>query len=402
MASYGSYEWWSEVIELDRLKDLVDRFAAAMHVGAVIATTDGTALTIPSNFCAFCRRLRSHPEGRCGCERSDAWGGEHALDVDGPLVYRCHCGLIDMASPLIIEGRFVGTLLCGQVLLRPYTEEEVRKEIVPLWPCDASEVDDWVQDFLALPVVDETTVLNAMNLLNVMASHIVELCERHLIESKLLHRTMELVKAQRDKEMLERNLKMAQLKALQNQLNPHFMFNTLNIMSRMAMFEGAPQTQELTIQFADYLRYILRRQSRDELVPLSSELECLKQYLAIQKVRFSDRFSYVLDIEPEALSCKIPFLILQPIVENAVVHGIEPSLRPGVVILSGRISEGKLEISVEDNGVGCLPEEIKEGLGISHVKERLKLHYGDDASFNIWSKPSVGTKVNICIPCKED
>jgi len=307
-----------------------------------------------------------------------------------------------MASPLIIEGRLVGTLLCGQVLLRPYTEEEVRKEIVPLWPCDASEVDDWVQDFLALPVVDETTVLNAMNLLNVMASHIVELCERHLIESKLLHRTMELVKAQRDKEMLERNLKMAQLKALQNQLNPHFMFNTLNIMSRMAMFEGAPQTQELTIQFADYLRYILRRQSRDELVPLSSELECLKQYLAIQKVRFSDRFSYVLDIEPEALSCKIPFLILQPIVENAVVHGIEPSLRPGVVILSGRISEGKLEISVEDNGVGCLPEEIKEGLGISHVKERLKLHYGDDASFNIWSKPSVGTKVNICIPCKED
>jgi len=402
MASYGSYEWWSEVIELDRLKDLVDRFAAAMHVGAVIATTDGTALTIPSNFCAFCRRLRSHPEGRCGCERSDAWGGEHALDVGGPLVYRCHCGLIDMASPLIIEGRLVGTLLCGQVLLRPYTEEEVRKEIVPLWPCDASEVDDWVQDFLALPVVDETTVLNAMNLLNVMASHIVELCERHLIESKLLHRTMELVKAQRDKEMLERNLKMAQLKALQNQLNPHFMFNTLNIMSRMAMFEGAPQTQELTIQFADYLRYILRRQSRDELVPLSSELECLKQYLAIQKVRFSDRFSYVLDIEPEALSCKIPFLILQPIVENAVVHGIEPSLRPGVVILSGRISEGKLEISVEDNGVGCLPEEIKEGLGISHVKERLKLHYGDDASFNIWSKPSVGTKVNICIPCKED
>jgi len=99
MASYGSYEWWSEVIELDRLKDLVDRFAAAMHVGAVIATTDGTALTIPSNFCAFCRRLRSHPEGRCGCERSDAWGGEHALDVGGPLVYRCHCGLIDMASP---------------------------------------------------------------------------------------------------------------------------------------------------------------------------------------------------------------------------------------------------------------------------------------------------------------
>ncbi|HOJ82438.1 MAG TPA: PocR ligand-binding domain-containing protein [Acetomicrobium flavidum] len=402
MASYGSYEWWTEVIDLDRLKDLVDRFAAAMHVGAVIATTDGTALTIPSNFCAFCRRLRSHPEGRCGCERSDAWGGEHALDVGGPLVYRCHCGLIDMASPLIIEGRLVGTLLCGQVLLRPYTEEEVRKEIVPLWPCDATEIDDWVQDFLALPVVDETTVLNAMNLLNVMASHVVELCERHLIESKLLHRTMELVKAQRDKETLERNLKMAQLKALQNQLNPHFMFNTLNIMSRMAMFEGAPQTQELTIQFADYLRYILRRQSRDELVPLSSELECLKQYLSIQKVRFSDRFSYVLDVEPEALSCKIPFLILQPIVENAVVHGIEPSLRPGVVLLRGKICEGRLEISVEDNGVGCLPEKIKEGLGISHVKERLKLHYGNDASFRIWSKPDVGTKVGICISCKED
>jgi len=402
MASYGSYEWWTEIIELNTLKNLVDRFAAAMNVGAVIATTDGTALTIPSNFCAFCRRLRSHPEGKCGCEKSDAWGGEHALDVDGPLVYRCHCGLIDMASPLIIEGRFVGTLLCGQVLLRPYTEEEVRKELVPLWPCSANEVDDWVRDFLSLPIVDETTLLNAMNLLNVMASHIVELCERHLIESKLLHKTMELVKAQRDKEVLERSLKMAQLKALQNQLNPHFMFNTLNIMSRLAMFEGAPQTQELTIQFAEYLRYILRRQSSDELVYLSSELECLKQYLAIQKVRFSDRFSYVLDVESAALSCKIPFLILQPLIENAVVHGIEPSLRPGVVLVKGRVRAEKLEINVEDNGVGCCLKKIKEGVGISHVKERLKLHYGSDASFDIWSEPNVGTKVSICMPSMGD
>ncbi|MBC7321623.1 MAG: PocR ligand-binding domain-containing protein [Acetomicrobium sp.] len=402
MASYGSYEWWNEIVELEKLKDLVDRFAAAMHVGAVIAATDGTALTIPSNFCAFCRRLRSHPEGRCGCEKSDAWGGLHALDSGGPLVYRCHCGLIDMASPLMIEGRLVGTLLCGQVLLRPYTEEEVRSEIAPLWPCSADELDDWVNDFLALPVVDESTVMNAMNLLNVMASHVVELCERHLIESKLLHRTMELVTAQRDKEMLERNLKMTQLKALQNQLNPHFMFNTLNIMSRLAMFEEAPQTQELTIQFADYLRYILRRQSREEMVPLSSEIECLKQYLAIQKVRFGDRFSYILDIEPVALSCKIPFLILQPIVENAVVHGIEPSLKPGLVCISAKIENKKLEITIEDNGVGCSLDEISEGVGISHVKERLKLLYGSDVLFDIWSEPEVGTKVSLSLPSVED
>ncbi len=90
-----------------------------------------------------------------------------------------------MASPLIIEGRFVGTLLCGQVLLRPYTEEEVRKELVSLWPCSANEVDDWVREFLPLPIVDETTLLNAMNLLNVMASHIVELYQRYIMVAML-------------------------------------------------------------------------------------------------------------------------------------------------------------------------------------------------------------------------
>lgn len=102
------------------------------------------------------------------------------------------------------------------------------------------------------------------------------------------------------------------------------------------------------------------------------------------------------------MSCKIPFLILQPLIENAVVHGIEPSLRPGVVLVKGRVRAEKLEINVEDNGVGCSLKKIKEGVGISHVKERLKLHYGSDASFDIWSEPNVGTKVSICMPSMGD
>jgi len=102
------------------------------------------------------------------------------------------------------------------------------------------------------------------------------------------------------------------------------------------------------------------------------------------------------------LSCKIPFLILQPLIENAVVHGIEPSLRPRCCAHKRKSKGGELEINVEDNGVGCSLKKIKEGVGISHVKERLKLHYGSDASFDIWSEPNVGTKVSICMPSMGD
>ena len=209
--------------------------------------------------------------------------------------------------------------------------------------------------------------------------------------------------------LMETHLKDAQLKYLQSQINPHFLFNTLNAGAQLAMMEGADRTVEYIRNMADFFRYNVKKNS--ETVKLSEEIELVDSYMYILNVRFAGEIVFEKDIDESLLDVTVPSMIIQPLVENSIKYGIK-DLEPG----EGKITlavyrEGdNCCIRVSDNGIGTDEDIIEKimsnekkpsetrGVGITNVMERLDLHYNNREVFEIKSKKNEGTHVTIKIP----
>jgi two-component system LytT family sensor kinase len=179
---------------------------------------------------------------------------------------------------------------------------------------------------------------------------------------------------------LEGQLVQARLQALQMQLNPHFLFNTLNSVSSL-MRSDPDGADEMLERLSSLLRITLAK-GQAQKVPLQEEMDVIQLYVSIQQLRFGDRVRHKIDVSPEAWDALVPTMILQPIVENAYVHGISKSLGPGAITIKASIEGDNLCISVRNTGsLNDAPE--KHGVGIANVKTRLQLHYGSRQSFTI-------------------
>jgi len=200
---------------------------------------------------------------------------------------------------------------------------------------------------------------------------------------------------------LETQLTQAQLQALKMQLHPHFLFNTLHSIS--ALVHRDPETADRMIaRLGDFLRLTLENSGAQE-VSLQKELEFLKCYLEIERVRFEDRLTTSLDIEPRALDTSVPNLILQPIVENAIRHGVSQRATPGHVAISAKRHNDSLRIQVRDNGPGIAAltrpnGRSREGLGLSNTRARLARLYGEAHRFELSNAPEGGLVVTLEIP----
>jgi len=213
-------------------------------------------------------------------------------------------------------------------------------------------------------------------------------------------------------------LKEARFQALQSQVNPHFFFNTINIIAKLAYLEGAVETESMAYALADLMRYSLRRFADGEgLVTLRDEVEHARRYLLIQSTRFRDRLTLHFEIDQTALDMRVPPLSLQPIIENAFVHGLEPGERPGQFLLSIQKAREYVVISVQDNGVGLSSEQVYKlladeepddaagterahttGLGLAQVRGRLRYYYGETCQMVIESEVGSGTTVRLMLP----
>lgn len=219
-------------------------------------------------------------------------------------------------------------------------------------------------------------------------------------------------KAQLEHELQQSKLllKESQLKSLQSQINPHFLFNTLNTLSKKAYLDGAEETSDLLVSVAGLLRYNLKRVDRS--VTLFEEVVVLNQYMEIQKARFTDRLQFELDIDESCLHVKIPGLTLQPIIENAVIHAIEPEEDGGTIWFRIKRVEPWVIIEIEDSGKGMSREKMRHllkgnvlpieghstGIGFQNVVKRLYLFFGIEDLVTIESGEGRGTKVVIQIP----
>jgi two-component system, LytTR family, sensor kinase len=196
---------------------------------------------------------------------------------------------------------------------------------------------------------------------------------------------------------LKEQLTRAELQALRNQLHPHFLFNTLNSVASL-MHEDVQAADDMLTDLSHLLRVYLSSNQEQE-ISLGWELELLDTYLRIQKRRFEDRLSCLIDVPTDLLDAAFPALLLQPLVENAILHGIAPRPLPGTVTIRARRDGDSLTLDVLDDGTG-LSSDAKDRVGLGNTRSRLRQLYGDGHMFQIANRVPAGVSVRITIPLR--
>ncbi len=194
---------------------------------------------------------------------------------------------------------------------------------------------------------------------------------------------------------LEAQLAQAQLQALRMQLQPHFLFNTLHAISALAL-EDPHLARAMIARLGDFLRLTLEEPSGE--MSLAREIQFLECYLEIQRLRFQDRLAVRLEIAPETLEAYVPHLILQPLVENALRHGLSPKPGAGQLCVSTRRQGAELLLVVEDDGLGLPAAGPQEGLGLANTRSRLRARFGAAAGLELAPLPGGGTRVSLRLP----
>ncbi|WP_122628341.1 cache domain-containing sensor histidine kinase [Lucifera butyrica] len=204
----------------------------------------------------------------------------------------------------------------------------------------------------------------------------------------------------------EHQKRLAELKALQAQINPHFLSNTLNTVRFLAKAQKAQNIESIITSLIQLFHMTMGK--GDDLIPIREEIEYIKNYINIQEYRYLNKFKINYGLEPEILGYKIPRLILQPVVENALLHGIGPMEGQGLIVIKGFVYENDIKFVITDNGTGIPPQKLEtilqkrstglNGMGIANVNERIKLYFGRQYGLSIESVPDLYTTVEVTLP----
>ncbi len=260
-----------------------------------------------------------------------------------------------------------------------------------------------VNDFSAPDVHWEGTdeigrMVGAFNKMRWATKEYVDTAEEKRKVEEQLHRQ------QLERAELEQRFSMAQLRLLKSQLNPHFLFNTLNMITRMSQMEEAPVTEEMLVAMSNLLRYSLRTTS--PFAPLEQELKVVRDYMYIQQMRFGDRVRWRIECSPDLYGREVPVFLFQPLAENAMIHGIAEKESGGAVCIRVKQRGEKLWISVADTGLGMDPETLEGireaartkgtglGIGLGNIYRRITSSYGD-GKVTIHSRKNCGTVVQM-------
>jgi two-component system, LytTR family, sensor kinase len=224
-----------------------------------------------------------------------------------------------------------------------------------------------------------------------------------LIVSHLLDSRARLAMQQTETARLNEQLSKTQLDALRRQIEPHFLFNTLNAIAGLVREHKTDEAVRMIAGLSDFLRHVVRDSDRQQ-VPLGEEMNFLQKYLDIQKVRFGDRLQLSMDVPEELFAAQVPRLILQPMVENAVKHGIAKRAQGGKIRIAAFRSNGMLTLSIYNDGptLPTEPDKASCGIGIANVRTRLQSLYGDGFELNMHSKTPGGVEVLVSVPFREN
>ncbi len=397
-----------DLIDIDVLQNIQDQFSVATGFGAIAVDCKGKPVTVHSHFSEFCELIRSNPEKAKLCHQCDAHGGLQATIAGEPHVYLCHAGLVDFAVPIKVSDNYLGAILAGQIRLTPEDENEVL--------CISSIEEDYSNNpiykeaYEKLPITSVKKVKAAAQMMFFMANYIVEKQFVNKIQDELNKNDLKLMEAINIRSELEKSLTEAELRALQAQINPHFLFNVLNTIGRLALIENAGKTETMIYSFSDMMRYTLKKNA-NESVTLREEINHVSNYLSIQKIRLGDRLNYHIDIPEDYYDVRCPFMAIQPLVENSINYVVEKKLHGGTITINAKLSDNRIILSIIDDGDGMdidtinntlngsiYHEKVNSGIGIYNVHKRLMYYYGPERGLKIKSKLGEGTTIEISLP----
>ena len=401
-----------KLIDVNVLQNIQDSFSDATKISAITVKYNGEPITKPSNFTNFCNLIRNDEKMASMCHKCDAYGGVQSVISGKPYIYKCHAGLYDFAVPIMIEDNYVGAILCGQVKIKDNEDERIgnfgrntnwnySKEIHDAYKQIKSKTYKEVED--------------AANLIYQMSKYMVDSEFLRVIREELNNKSTKLMEEENKRIELERDLKEAELKSLHNQINSHFMFNSINTIANMARLEKAYETEEFVYNFSDMIKYSLRKDNSNT-VYLEEELVYIENYLKVQKTRFGDRLEYTLDVDNKFYNIECPYMILQPIVENFIKYVVEPRVHGGKIEIKAYKENKRLIVDICDNGDGINKNKIKnilEGIeylknknciGLYNINKRLIYLYGEEYKLQIHSsnKKYEGTLVRIVLPIEKE
>jgi ligand-binding sensor protein len=394
-----------DIIDLHMLQSMQDEFAIATDLAIITVDYKGTPITSHSKCSKFCKLIRNNPELKGLCEQSDAHGGLEAVRKQSPYIYRCHLGLVDFAAPIMFDNQYLGSILGGQVLIE---EEKLSKlDLILNTSTDLDEDIELLDAYSKLPIIPLEKVKAISETLSIFCNYLVEKTITNISQKELHRKNMELIESKQKQMELESLINKMELKTLQSQINPHFLFNALNTLGRLALLEDASKTQDLVYMLANMLRFSLKQ--NNEKIYLEDEINYVENYLTFQKVRFGDRINFNIKISEEIKNIKLPFMSIQPIVENCIVHGLEPKESGGLVKIEGYKYKNDAIIDIIDNGIGIKKDKINsiinnensDSLGINNVNKRLIHYYGASYCLKLISNINTGTSVTLKIPIKE-
>ena len=317
----------------------------------------------------------------------------------GENSFVCRYGLENTLLPIEVEGETLGYIGGMQVYLPDTEYQKYMIDVHSLQDDKKTNREQIAKAISSLKTVEQ----NKIKIHEQLCGHIAKNISLDLSESAS-HEDSDVARLSIEKEILEKKIIDLEAKNMSLVINPHFLFNTLNCIARIAYFEHSHTTEELIYCLSDLLRYNLKQD--EQLHTIGSEIGNIEKYLYIQKVRFKNRLEYEIDIPDKIKSYRIPNMVIQPIVENALIHGITPKRDGGKISISAEETSKGVVISIMDNGNGFSKEvletmqqsENKSGLGFRSTDNRLKRYYGEGFGLEIVKSDYSGSTVNITIP----
>lgn len=310
----------------------------------------------------------------------------------------CRNGLENILLPIKVENQTLGYIAGMQVFTQETEYQKYMINIQSIKRDKSLELEFIAKSIASLKTVDS----NKIQVHEQLCRHIANNISIDLSES-VNQVKLDVAKFSIEKEILEKKIIDLEAKNMSLVINPHFLFNTLNCIARIAHFEKSYTTEELIYCISDLLRYNLKQE--DQLHTIASEMDNIEKYLYIQKVRFKNRLEYKIDVPEKIKAYKIPNMVIQPIVENALIHGIAPKRDGGKISIYAEEYNNVVVISISDNGNGFPADvlrtiqqsEHKSGLGLRSTNNRLKRYYGERYGLEIVKSDYSGSTVTISI-----
>ncbi|WP_461206159.1 PocR ligand-binding domain-containing protein [Clostridium sp. DL1XJH146] len=392
-----------KMIDLKRLQKIQDKFSEASYLGIVIKDISGNLLTTPSNIPKFCK-IKSEHSNKCFLE--DNYDLNNLKETK---VFPCCSNTVRIAAPIFLGDKLVGTILCGPVIIsegKKNSEDDIKKII------NEDKLEGVIEAYSNLRVVSKAQLYAIMETLRTISNSIVETSVINFINKERQEKTVQILKESETRRELEKVLLETKMKVIQSQMSPHFLFNTLSVIGQLAYMNGAKEAADTTFALSNLLRTTLTKSL--EFVKIDEELKYINDYLFIQNKRFKDYIITKIQIDDDTKEIAIPFLTLQILIENAIVHGFKSMDRKWKLTIDGKLIGDRVELSVVDNGIGISKDKLNSiydhfvnssgegiGIGLSSLKNRLEYYYGDDYIFEIDSNYGKGTKVRLVLPTQK-